>query len=357
MGQFSQGQFISAPLQLQPILDKNQIDNVDQAFAEGDLIFLENVPLYKTRIVYVGIDINEFSQIDIDSAHEFSVDFYLWFRYQGELDIENIRFDNVSEPIELSDPIKSTTFEDGTNYRLYHIQATFSDSYDLREYPFDKQRLKINFRHADSERHELIYVVDILGMSHTLSRTAIINSLDRAEAFNNITDWHPTTGYFFQDTAHEYTTRGDPTLFGQKRDIEYSRFNTQIEVQRDILRFTAKTMLPVLFIIMLAYLGFFMPGKQFETISGIMTGTVLSVVFFHVDLSSRLNVGYNVALDYAFYIIYALLTTELLLSIIAWHKETSQKVTNRIFWAMRILYPLVLITGTVAIVLVYNISV
>jgi branched-chain amino acid transport system substrate-binding protein len=141
------------------------------------------------------------------------------------------------------------------------------------------------------------------------------------------------------------------------RDIEYPHFNAQIEVQRDILRFTAKTMLPVLFIIMLTYLGLFLPGKQFETISGIMTGTVLSVVFFHVDLSSRLNVGYNVALDYAFYIIYALLTTELLLSIIAWHKEENDTVTNRLFWAMRIMYPLVLAVGTVAIILVYKIKI
>ena len=88
-----------------------------------------------------------------------------------------------------------------------------------------------------------------------------------------------------------------------------------------------------------------------------MTGTVLSVVFFHVDLSSRLNVGYNVALDYAFYIIYALLTTELLLSIISWHKEMDDTVTQRLFWAMRILYPLVLAAGTIAIILVYNISI
>ena len=178
----------------------------------------------------------------------------------------------------------------------------------------------------------------------------------RAEAFINITDWHPTTGYYFQDTAHEYTTRGDPTLFGRKRDIGYSRFNAQIEVQRDILRFTAKSMLPVLLIIMLTYLSLFLPGKQFETISGILTGTVLSVVFFHVDLSSHLDVGYNVALDYAFYIIYALLTAELLLSIIAWHKETDDIVTKRLFWAMRILYPLVLVAGTIIIVLVYNIG-
>lgn len=356
MGQFSQGQFISAPIQLQPILDKNQVDNFTQALAQGNLIFLGDVPLYKTRIVYVGIDINEFSQIDINSAHEFSADFYLWFRYQGDIDIENIRFDNVSDPIELSQPIKSATFEDGTNYRLYHIQATFSDAYDLREYPFDKQRLRINFRHADKERHELIYVVDILGMSNATSKSSILDTLDRAEAFSNITDWHPTTGYFFQDTVHEYTTRGDPTLFGKKRDIEYSHFNAQIEVQRDMLRFTAKTMLPVFFIIMLTYLGFFLPGKQFEAITGIMTGTVLSVVFFHVDLSGRLNVGYNVALDYAFYIIYALLTTELLLSIIAWHKETNDVVTKRLFLVMRILYPLVLVAGAIVIVLVYNIK-
>ena len=164
------------------------------------------------------------------------------------------------------------------------------------------------------------------------------------------------TGSFFQDVIHEYTNRGDPDLFGKRLDIRYSRFNINIEVRRDVLRFMAKTMLPVLFLITLAYLGFYLPGKQFETITGIMTGTILSVVFFHVDLSGRLRVGYTVAQDYIFYLIYGMLTVELLLSIIAWHKEDDNQYVSRMFWVMRVIYPLALVIGTALVLWIFGIN-
>ena len=354
MGVFTGHQFISAPIQLQPILNQSHIDDFIAARARQDVIYLDDHPFYKTKIVYVGADINEFSQIDVDDEQVFAVDLYLWFRYQGELDIDNITFDNAVDPVELIS-IKSAQFGD-TTYKLYRIKARFSGSYDLKNYPFDHHKLHVSFRHPDYNRHELIFVADILGMGDINKTEIILSSLERARAFGTITDWQPVTGSFFQDVIHEYTNRGNPTLFGQKLDIQYSRFNINIEVRRDVLRFMAKTMLPVLFLITLAYLGFYLPGKQFETITGIITGTILSVVFFHVDLSGRLRVGYTVAQDYIFYLIYGMLTVELLLSIIAWHKEDDNLYVSRLFWIMRIIYPLALVLGTIIILWAFGIN-
>ena len=69
-----------------------------------------------------------------------------------------------------------------------------------------------------------------------------------------------------------------------------------------------------------------------------------------MDLSGRLDVGYTVAQDYVFYLIYEMLTVELLLSIIAWHREEDDHYVSRLFWIMRIIYPLALALG-IAIVL------
>lgn len=354
MGVFTDHQFISAPIQLQPILNQSHIDDFNAARAKQDVIYLDNRPFYKTQIVYVGTDINEFSQIDVDDEHVFAVDLYLWFRYQGELDIENIAFDNAVDPVELV-PVKSAQYGK-TTYKLYRIKARFSGSYNLKNYPFDHHKLRVSFRHPDYNRNELIFVADVLGMGDINNTETILSSLERARAFDAITDWQPVTGGFFQDVIHEYTNRGDPNLFGQKLDIQYSRFNINIEIRRDVLRFMAKTMLPVLFLITLAYLGFYLPGKQFETITGIMTGTILSVVFFHVDLSGRLRVGYTVTQDYIFYLIYGMLTVELLLSIIAWHKEEDDHYVSRLFWTMRIIYPFALVLGTAIILWVFGIN-
>jgi ABC-type branched-subunit amino acid transport system substrate-binding protein len=355
IGVFINQNFISAPIQIQLVTLNTQVDSISKSYAQGDLFYTNNQPVYKTKIVYVGTDINEFSQIDIDDEHIFTADFYLWFRYTGDLEIENIIFDNVEEPVEL-EPIKTAQYEDVT-YKLYRAKATFSGSYDLFQYPFDRHKLRISFRHPDYDRYKVIFVADQLGMGDINNTETLLATFEQSRAFEPITDWFPVTGSFFQDVIHEYTNRGDPTLFGQKLDIQYSRFNITVEVRRDVIRFLTKTMLPLLFLITLAYLGFFLPGNQFEAITGLMTGTLLSVVFFHVDLSGRLRVGYTVIQDYLFYIIYGMLTVELFLSIIAWHKQDDEKTVKKLFWSMRIIYPLAIILGSVIVLWAFGITI
>jgi len=355
MGIFVDQNFISAPIQIQLVTLNTQVDNFADSRAQGDIFYINDQLVYKTKIVYVGTDINEFSQIDIDDEHIFTVDFYLWFRYIGDLEIESIVFDNVEEPVEL-ESIKTAQYGDVT-YKLFRAKATFSGSYDLFQYPFDRHKLRISFRHPGYDRHKVIFVADQLGMGDINNTETLLDIFEQSRAFEPITDWFPVTGSFFQDVIHEYTNRGDPTLFGQKLDIQYSRFNITVEVRRDVVRFLTKTMLPLLFLITLAYLGFFLPGDQFETITGLMTGTLLSVVFFHVDLSGRLRVGYTVIQDYLFYIIYGMLTVELFLSIIAWHKQDDEKTVKKLFWSMRIIYPLAIILGSFLVLWVFRITI
>ena len=358
MGIFESGKFISAPIQLASLEGHETDEEIQEGIEEGIMVEVGDKCFYKTQIVYVGIDINEFNNVDIDVEHTFLVDFYLWFRYNGDLDLDHVMFDNSVETIALDEPMISKELGE-TSYRLFRIRDTFTNAFNLSKYPFDKQELSIHLRHNLVERKNLIFVVDTLGLGDVTTRRTILESLERAHAFDTVNDWQPTNGFFYADSVHDYTTRGNPTQFGEKSDIEHSRFNASIEVKRDVIRFTAKTMLPVLCIIVLAYLGLFLPNREFETITSIMTGTVLSVVFFHVDLSGRLNVGYTVALDYAFYAIYALLASELFISIVAWHKSTTEgneKMISVLFWAMRMLYPIVLVGGVIAMIFFYDIT-
>lgn len=360
MGIFENDQFISASTQLYSISFSELPNDYRSRIEAGEIIRIRNRYFGKTRIVYVGIDVNEFDELDVDGEHTYLADFYLWFRYQGELlNYEDIKFDNMVGSSGLGDAIETKEFDNGTHYTLFKVRNTFRNSFNLRDYPFDKQLLIVKLRHTALERKDLIFVTDFLGLGD-ISAESIRNTLEQARAFETITDWKPTTGYFFADTVTDFGTRGDPTLFDNKSEIEHSRFNAGIEVRRNVVGFTSKTMMPVFWILVLAYLGLFLPGREFDTITGLMTGTVLSVVFFHVDLSGRLNVGYTVALDYAFYAIYALLATELFLSIIAWHKSSKNeedKAIKFIFWSMRILYPAVFIGMIVLSIMHYDIAV
>ena len=235
LGVFQNQNFISAPIQLHPILPQADFDGFEEARANGDVFYFGKRPMYKTKIVYVGADINEFSEIDIDDEHVFTVDFYLWFRYTGDLELGKITFENTEDPVEL-EPVKTAQYGDST-YSLYRTKATFSGSYDLFEYPFDHHKLKISFHHPDYNRHEIIFVPDLFGMGDVNNTNVLLSVFEQSRAFEPITDWFPVTGWFYQDVIHEYTNRGDPQLFGQKLDIKYSRFNISIEVNRDVIRF------------------------------------------------------------------------------------------------------------------------
>lgn len=360
MGVFSNDQFISAPTQLYSISHKELPEDYRAKIQSGDILKINNHYFGKTRIVYVGIDINEFDELDVDGEHTYLADFYLWFRYKGEkINFSDIKFDNQVGGSGIGDPLLEKEFDNGTHYVLFRVRDTFRNTFNLRDYPFDQQSLAIKLRHTALERKELIFVTDLLGLGD-ISTASILNTLKQARAFETVTDWEPVTGRFFADTVRDFGTRGDPTFFNDKSEIEHSRFNAGIEIHRNVLGFTSKTMMPVFWILVLAYLGLFLPGREFDTITGLMTGTVLSVVFFHVDLSGRLNVGYTVALDYVFYVIYALLAAELFLSIIAWHKSVNDKAANSIkyiFWLMRILYPVVLIGVIIFSVIFYDIGI
>lgn len=353
VGAFSRGKFISAPVQLQPILDVRQVPDFAALRETGVIIPFERGFLYKTGVVYVGININDISQVDVEEGRQYTMDFYLWFRGQGQIPFDQIQFTNAVDKVELGEPIAEQRFEDGSIYRLYRIKANFTNTFDLQNYPFDRQVLEIKFKHQNLTRETLIYVLDFLGMEH-VAGPALVNQLQQNKALISVTDWYAADASYYIDTARDYSSLGNPVWFGEDKNVDYSRFNARIEIARDVIRFNIKNLLPVLFLISLAYLGLYLPKGNYGEITAIMTGTVLSVVFFHVDLSGRLNVGYTVALDYAFYGVYFILVLTTLLSIIAWHRAETEKDVSKLFLFMRLFYPIFIVAGGALLLLAYN---
>lgn len=354
-GTFLQRSFTSSPNQLRPVLDARLIPNLQTSIHAGDVIQNGGQYIYKTSVVYTGIKLNKISNLDVDKDHTFTADFYLWFRYQGDLDVEDIEFINATDPIQLEAPVSILTVN-GMNYKLYRVRAKFNTTSELRDYPFDNQNLIIQFRHKNLTSERLIYVEDILGMDNATQSNALITRLNQGRVFDAGDNWNLTDGRIFIDVYSSRASLGNPVFIGSQPSLENSQFNVKIDIERNSMRFMLKTMFPLFCLVALAYLSLFLPGYKFETIISVMTGTVLSIVFFHVNLSNRLSVGYNVALDYVFYATYFLYILELMITIIAWHYYQKDEVTarKRIYFA-RILYPVYLfIAGTLFLWLYSN---
>jgi len=339
-GVFQQGNFIPAPMQLRPVPNQKLITELsDSIVVDG------NRYIYKTNVAYTGIRINEITDVDVDRAHVFTADFYIWFRYQGDIDVGAIDFLNAAAPVKLDAPVSSSA-QDGINYRLYRVRAQFHTTFDLRNYPFDKQELAIQFRHHTLTREKLIYVEDAPGMDQITHGADLLTRLNSDGVFESVTDWNPSDPRIYIDVHNDKSSFGNPALIGNQQNVENSTFNVKLDIQRDYPRFMLKNLLPLFCLVALAYVSLFLPGYKFESVISVMTGSVLSIVFFHVNLSNRLNVGYNVALDYVFYGTYLLFILELVTVVLAWHHhQTDEKTAHRRIVFARFLYPAYVLFG------------
>jgi branched-chain amino acid transport system substrate-binding protein len=343
MGIFDHQKFISALTQLKPITDLNRIPDLEAELAAGSVHVVNGEYMLQTNVVYAGMDINEISNLDIKNS-AYTVDFYLWFRYRGDFDPDNIEFINIKGKTDLGEPIIHDVI-DGITHKLYRVKTEFIGDFSFYDYPFDQQDVEIKFRHVSMTRDQLLYVVDVVGIRQTTSQD-ILAKFDRAQVLDAIDTWEATTVKFFQDSLHNESTLGSPHFFDTVSDIEYSRFNANIGLKRDVISFTIKNLLPLFAIIILAYIAALLAPAQFAITNAILRGALLTVAFFHIKLSNDLpGIGYTVALDNIFYMMYVLIVLLLILTVLSHNDHQNNKLKRaRMFNQIgRVLYPVVIL--------------
>ncbi|MBP0018821.1 MAG: ABC transporter substrate-binding protein [Cyanobacteria bacterium SBLK] len=325
MGFFNHRKFISAPIQLSLINNINLISNLDEQLQNGEIVKIGDRYLQKTHIVYTGINVNEIDDID-EKNSSYLIDFYLWFKYKiSNIQPENIEFVNYDvdrldsgERLTLGEPIE---WEVNNNIKhiIYQMKADFYNQFDFHNYPFDRQILSIRFQHYNLTRKRIIYVIDLLG-TNKITEEDWLQSFQENEVFGTITSWHIKKINYYQSTDTDDATLGYEDLANTNSKSEYSQFNLEIEIARDMVSFSIKNLLPLWFFVLVSYSLMFLP---FEDISAeAIGGVLLAVVFYHLSLLDSLpdGVGYVVALDYAFYLLYFLIGLQLLLVILGHSK-------------------------------------
>jgi branched-chain amino acid transport system substrate-binding protein len=361
VGTFDQTKFISAFTQLQLLESLKTTDNFKEELNSGKIILVDGRYMQRVNIVYAGIDINEIRNLD-EKNSSYLVDFYLWFRFQGNIKADDIEFTNYGaarldsgETLKLNAPIDEKIVDNFT-YRVYRIKADFQEKFRFDDYPFDRQQLAVRFRHNNLTRDNLIYVVDLVGMRDTVAQQ-IVSNWQESKVFDTISDWELKEVNFFSDTLKNDSTLGNSKLFNSDDNLEYSHFNAVINIKRDRISFAIKNLLPLLFLIGVSYLLLFLPFEHIsvEAVSGIL----LAIVFFHLSLLEALpdGIGYVVALDYGFYIIYSLIGLELLLVVIGNKPEINKNKSaiRRLLLSGRIIFPTILLISTFVFLAKYRI--
>lgn len=317
VGQFYKHKLISAYNQLDLVKDYKNIPNLDQQIEKGDILTINSQYLYKTDIIFTGIDFVEISDLDLKTS-SYIMDFYVWFRYRGHFDVSNIEFINQVEPIALGEPLKKRV-EDGVTYEAYRVESRFLGAFDFSKYPFDSQELIVQFRHKTANKEQAIYIRDDVGMRFELS-SQLTEFLKSSKALES---WTITDALFFKDFIVDTSGAADLDSPNANRNYEYSRFNAQISIERKSIKFVVKNLLPLFILMILIILVSF---TDFTTRISVYVGAILAAVFEHIRTSNALpGIGYTTALDYIFYSVYFLIVIEITISIIAKNKELKNK--------------------------------
>ena len=270
----------------------------------GHIVNIGDKFFWLQRVVYAGIDIAHLGGIDL-KAGTFNVDFYLWLRYGGH--------DDLPSHIELPglqrgsfDPARpaETGKQDDLNYRFWRVSGDIKAAFDLHDFPFDSQSLLVRFQNHEAPREQIAYVIDTSGLHLQRPDPGPVGA---RSAFRDLQLWQVTDIRYFVDAFSISSTQGKTAFFDTDDRNEYGGFDAAIVVQRDVVAFMVKTLVPLFLLVLVVFATLFFPTsltKERTTIpvTGILTSAVLLI-----SISNQLpSLGYTMALEYIFYVFFAL---------------------------------------------------
>ncbi|NWG07889.1 MAG: extracellular solute-binding protein [Chloroflexi bacterium] len=369
-GIYQNGEIVSANTQFEPIFAPSEIQDLDEQVAKGRIMTVNGGYVYVANVVYAGVDLLGIDEIDIKTS-TYKVDFYLWFRYRpheqdAEFKPEEFVFTNI-ESMD-GDPalVREAANSDGTVLKTYRVSGVFKNQFRFYDYPFDRQKLVVEFRNQNAATSFIQYVVDRIGMRYTTGED-LLNNFRLNGAFDSIFGWREKSARVDQDNFPTFSTFGNPQNFDRKVSTNYSLINIEVEIQRNSLQYVIKSLLPLFITLVLAYITFFLPLGHSERLA-VGSTALLTTAFFHLSLAGTLpEIGYTVAMEYFFYASYLMSALIVLLETLSIRldsksqeakskadKQAIQEQRERLNMIGRFAYPAILLVAVAFETLIYT---
>jgi branched-chain amino acid transport system substrate-binding protein len=355
MAQFQRRQLISAPEQFTSVTNGGRV-SLAKELAAGNILRIGDDYFWRQHVVYTGIDLNRLSSVDQKSS-SFTAEFYLWFRSPIDQPVvPNVEFPDgksliPNQPLfNPSEPIESDVIE-GLNYRLYQVRGQFKSRFDLRDYPFDEQQLKIRFQNTSIPSDRLIYVIDTFGL-----RLPKVDGSEERKRYSTST-WNYKGIQYAKETFRTSSTEGDPRLFATDNRVDFSGLSATITMKRRSLIFLVKNLLPLILLSLVPMMTLYFPKRLAKegppiAVSALISGTVLLVGMY----KQLPEIGYTTAIEYVFYIFFGLSVFSILVGIVSDHLllRGETLVAKRLDWSARITYVLAIVVTVVIFWIVFG---
>ncbi|MEQ8822799.1 MAG: ABC transporter substrate-binding protein [Filomicrobium sp.] len=249
------------PGQKDPVLFPRQFLHIDGVMKE--------VP-----VLYLHLDMVRMFEIDTN-MRRFDAEFYLTLRSQDDLGLEAIDFTNAyrssnqaAEPIRWKEVARfNDDIQSGLGpRRIYHVNGRFAFEPDLSKYPFDEQLATITFQPADSKSN---FILQPPGAD-------LRNRSFRVE------DWRLISHYVGTTDRIITSIRGQEL---EEHVIPYYNFNYTWVMRREVIDYLVRVLVPLAFILIVAYLAAFIPRHEFNATVAIQVTALLSAIALYFALN------------------------------------------------------------------------
>ncbi len=249
--------------------------------------------------VTTGVYINDIQELDF-RTNSYAVDLYVWFRWNKSDASPNksLEFMNRFTP---NDHVRDNLYEepkampDGSRYTIIRNQGRFSAKFQLENYPFDEQVLRIVFEDTVASAADQIYVPDRIAVAINPAVTL--------------------PGFKIGTPRLEIVSNAYPTNFGDitSSGLEtYSRGIVSVPVTRPLTALSVKTFVPVFLIILCASLVFFVRPFFVDGRIGLGITALLTLVALQLSGGSSLpEVDYLMMIDKVYLASYAFIILSL----------------------------------------------
>ncbi|MFN2513177.1 MAG: hypothetical protein ABR568_17360 [Pyrinomonadaceae bacterium] len=211
--------------------------------------------------VRAGIYVDRIIDLSVKEAR-WTVDFYLWFRWNGTGVDPGEKLQIVDGSIESKEKADEYTSGDD-HYVLYRVVAHITKFFDVSRFPRDDHVLTINIESPGSERRELLFVAD-KESSGVSSRV--------------LTPGYSTYQQTILEKPHAYrSTHGDPRLAPGTEKVQ-SQLRMGIWIQRQGWGFYLKMFVALFAAVGVAMIAFFIKPTDVDPRFGLGVGALGAVI-------------------------------------------------------------------------------
>jgi len=228
--------------------------------------------LRRIDTLYLDVDMQRTYAIDND-RRSFYADFYLSVRASDRIGFDNIKFTNAFIDPRTNGPhlTKETIYGGGPtdaypqSMRIYRISGRFRFNPDFADYPFDTQQFSIDIQPRSGDKQFIVQPPPL-----TLRDTGlIVEGWDLANQYvSYLNENVPVVDAF----THEPSI----TPFYQTRFVW--------QLTRETTDYYLRVLIPLMFILIVAYLSIFIPQSNIEAIITLQVTALLAAVALYLSL-------------------------------------------------------------------------